>query len=318
MTRLRDATASQLSSSAADRLRMTMAAVRLSFTWFGTRRSLSQEQREQAADTFGAEGNYLSAAKKLLDTHHPAFKAVTAVRGRAISFWRGISLPYPEPGIRLIRQTDMSIFDVQMTTIKAELEEALTQLNEHYGELKSAARERLGRLFNAGDYPESLLGLFSLEHDFPSVEAPQYLRQLSPELYRQEQQRVAARFEEAVRLAEEGFLQEFGKLVSHLSERLQGSDDGKPKVFRDSAVENLGEFFARFRSLDIGSHEQLDALVEQAQRAVRGLEPQQLRNSQQLREQVALQLSAVQTAMSNLMVERPRRQILRRRQEQAA
>ncbi len=75
-----------------------MAAVRLSFTWFGVRRSLSQEQKSAAAESFGAERNYLSAAKKLLDTQHPAFKAVTAVRGRALNLWKGLSLPYPEPG----------------------------------------------------------------------------------------------------------------------------------------------------------------------------------------------------------------------------
>ncbi len=68
------------------------------------RKTLTPEQKSQAADTFGAEGEFLSAGKKLLDTRHPAFKAVTAVRGRMLSFWKGITLPYPEPGIRLIRQ----------------------------------------------------------------------------------------------------------------------------------------------------------------------------------------------------------------------
>ena len=43
-----------------------MAAVRLSFIWFGVRKTLSPEQKAQAADAFGAEGNYLSAGKKLL------------------------------------------------------------------------------------------------------------------------------------------------------------------------------------------------------------------------------------------------------------
>ncbi len=304
--------------SAAGRLRTTMAAVRLSFTWFGVRRSLSQEQKTEAAESFGAERNYFSAAKKLLDTQHPAFKAVTAVRGRALNLWKGLSLPYPEPGIRLIRQDDIPMFDVQMTTLRDELSEAVEQLDAHFDELKQAARDRLGRLYNAGDYPHSLVGLFRLEHDFPSVEPPNYLRELSPELFRQEQARVTARFEEAVRLAEEAFLAEFGKLVSHLSERLSGQDDGKPKVFRDSAVENLQDFFARFRSLNVGNSQQLDELVDQAQRVVRGIEPQQLRDSNSLRQQVVTQLSAVQSVLDGLLVDRPRRNILRSRPSQVA
>ena len=91
-----------------------------------------------------------------------------------------MSLPYPEPGIRLIRQDDIATFDVQMTTLQAELDEAVTQLDQHFGELKAAARERLGRLYNSADYPDSLRGLFELEYDFPAVEPPDYLRQLEP------------------------------------------------------------------------------------------------------------------------------------------
>ena len=92
------------------RLRATLAAARLSFTWLGVRKSLTSQQKEQAADPFGAEGKFLSAGKKLLDTSHPAFKAVTAIRGRTIGYWKALSLPFPEPGIRLIRQDSMEAF----------------------------------------------------------------------------------------------------------------------------------------------------------------------------------------------------------------
>jgi len=302
----------------ADRLRATTAAVRLSFTWFGVRKSLSAEQKSQAADTFGAEGNYLSAGKKLFDTGHPAFRSVTAVRSRAVSLWRGMSLPYPEPGIRLIRQEDVAALDVQMTSLRAELDDAVEQLDDHFAELQSAARTQLGRLYNAADYPSTLRGLFRLEYDFPAVEPPDYLRQLSPALYEQEKARVAARFDEAVRLAEEAFTSELARLVSHLTERLSGQDDGKPKVFRDSAVANLAEFFQRFGQLNVRSSQQLDQLVAQAQRIVQGVEPQALRENVTLRQHVATQLAGVQSVLDGLLVDRPRRNILRRRQEQVA
>lgn len=298
--------------SPAEYLRGITAAVRVAFTWFGTRKTLSPEQKAEAADAFGAEGNYLSAAKKLLDTKHPALRRVTAVRGQIVSYWKGLSLPFPEPGIRLIRQDDVGPFQMQMTTLKEELAEAIRELNAHYADLKRAARERLGRLFNSADYPESLIGLFDVAWDFPSVEPPSYLQRLSPELYRQESERVAARFDDAVHLAEEAFLAELNRLVSHLSERLSGQDDGKPKVFRDSAVENLSDFFNRFRRLNIRSNDQLDELVDQVQQAVRGIEPQALRSDQPLRQRVATQLAGVQSVMDGLLVDRPRRNILRR------
>jgi hypothetical protein len=87
----------------AERLRTTMAASRLSFTWFGVQKTLTPAQRARAAETFDADAPFLSAGKKLLDTKHNAFRAVTAVRTKITDSWRGLTLPFPEPGIRLIK-----------------------------------------------------------------------------------------------------------------------------------------------------------------------------------------------------------------------
>jgi hypothetical protein len=312
MTTLIDSPATDAGTDAAHRMRTTMTAARLSFTWFGVRKSLTREQKEQAADSFGAEGEFLSAGKKLIDTQHPKFRAVTAVRSRAVNYWKGLSLPYPETGIRLIRQNAIDEFVRHMTELREELEEAVVQLDEHYEELTLAARRRLGSLYSATDYPASLQGLFSVDWDFPSVEPPEYLRRLNPELYEQECERVRSRFDEAVRLAEAAFTDEFAQLVSHLCERLNGEPGGRQKVFRNSAVDNLRDFFERFRSLNVGTNVELDRLVDQAQGIVSGVRPQSLRDNSGLRQEVATKLSGVQSVLDGLLVDRPRRNIIRK------
>src|ERR1700744_741746 len=112
-------------TGAAQRLRANFAAVRVNFTWFGTRKALTHEQKSQAAEQFGAEGQFLSAAKKLLDNKHEAFQQVTAIRSQSTSFWKGLSLPYPEPGVRLIRQDDVDRFNDRMITFRQELSDAV-------------------------------------------------------------------------------------------------------------------------------------------------------------------------------------------------
>jgi len=146
---------------------------------------------------------------------------------------------------------------------------------------------------------------------YPNVEPPNYLQQLTPALYEEEVRRVTARFDEAVALAEQAFTDEFSKLVAHLTERLTGADDGQEKVFRDSAVQNLVDFFGRFKHLSVRSSEQLDQLVEQAQRIVRGVRPQALRDDNSLRQRIATQLAGVQSQVEGMLVDRPRRRILR-------
>ena len=54
-------TTTQLERSAAQRLRTTMAAVKLAFTWLGVRKTLAPEQRTTAARAFHADRELLSA-----------------------------------------------------------------------------------------------------------------------------------------------------------------------------------------------------------------------------------------------------------------
>ena len=95
-------------------------------------------------------------------------------------------------------------------------------------------------------------------------------------------------------------------------ERIAGSDEvGGPKVFRDSAVANLVDFFDRFKSLNVRSSDDLDDLVARVQRAVRGVGAQDLRDCTGLRDRVATQLGPVRSSLDAMLIERPRRRILR-------
>jgi hypothetical protein len=295
----------------AQQLRAESAAVRIAFTWFGVRKALTVDQQSEAAEAFAADKTYLSSRKKLLDTKHKAYRSVTGVRSDIRDYWKGTTLPFPEPGIRLMRRSEMGTFEGRMRAYKDRLSDAVADLEKVYSTLKDQAREHLGRLFSSTDYPHSLLGLFDVQWDYPSVEPPAYLATLAPDLYEQEQQRVAARFEQAASLAETAFAEEFEKLIRHLSDKLTSTaPDGTRHVFRDSAVSNLGEFFERFKSIGIRSNAQLDALVAQAQELMKGVEPKELRTDETLRAEIATGLGTLTQQLDSLMVATPRRRII--------
>ena len=302
----------QLERNSAQRLRTTMAAVRLAFTWLGVRKTLAPEQRTTAARAFHADRELLSASKLILDTKNTAYRAVAAVRSEASGYWRTVTLPFPETGIRLLPQNSLGMFASTMQTYRERLQESARELSSQYDTIKSEAQRRLGTLFNASDYPTTLDGLFDLEVSYPTIDPPNYLMALHPDVYQAEQARVRERFESAVELAEQAFATELQRLTAHLAERLTGLHDGQPKVFRDSAVENLREFFDRFRRLNIRSSSELDMLVEEAQQVITGIEPQQLRDSVRLRQMVARDFEQIQASVGEMLVDRPRRNILRR------
>jgi hypothetical protein len=144
----------------AQRLRTTMAAVWISMSWLGVRKSLTAEQRAEAAEPFGTDTRFLSVGKRLLDISHPACKAVTAVRNQVIANWKSMSLPYPEPGIRLIRQDRIDDIALKMREFQAELADAVETLDRQYSEPKATACKQLGTLYSPDDYrPRMQIGL---------------------------------------------------------------------------------------------------------------------------------------------------------------
>jgi hypothetical protein len=167
----------------------------------------------------------------------------------------------------------------------------------------------LGDLFNSSDYPMEISGEFAVAWAFTNVDPPEYLRGISPRLYQQMEERVQARFEEALALTEAAFVEEFTKMVNTLVERLTPSPDGKKRVIKDSSVENLNEFFQKFRSLSIGSNGDLDAIVEEAQRAIRGVDVKALRKDVTVQGQIRATMADLAGRLDALQVDRPTRKI---------
>lgn len=293
----------------AAQLQELTTACRLRHERLGTRRALTRGQLEEVADRFSADRRSLSGTKRLLDTSDPAFRAVGRVHAEAAHYWRSVTVPFPEPGVRLIRRTEVAAFHARMAQFQVALADAVSGLQRKYAELRERARTTLGTLFSEADYPTRVDEAFAIEWDYPSYEPPRYLRQLHPQLYEQECDRIRTRFEEAVRLTERAFLARLHELVSHLAERLSGEDDGRPKIFRNSAVANLTTFFEEFRRLDLGSSAELNALVDRAQALIRGVTPDSLRGDRDTRAVVADGLADLQAAMDALIVPRPTRAI---------
>jgi hypothetical protein len=291
-------------------MRQSMGAVKLSFSWLGTRRKLSDAQTTQAANSFDAAADLVSASKKLIDTSHPAYKAATAIKSQAMSYWRGMTLPYPQDGVRLIRQADVESFEIKMREFKDQLAAAAANLQLEYEAIKVAAREKLGQLYNPADYPPTLEGMFTISWEYPPVEPPRYLMNFNPELYEQEQNRVQQRFENAVAMAEEAFAEQLSDMVSHLIERLADNPDGTQKVFRATAIDNFKEFYENFRKMNVRSNPQLESLIAQASNLVGGVSAQELRTDKSLRQNLTAQMSNLQTALNSVIVDAPRRRIM--------
>jgi hypothetical protein len=177
--------------------------VRLSKSHLGVYKALNAEQHRQQAELFNADAEYVKGRKKLFNTRHEKIQRVGHLLLEATEYWKSATRPYPEPKMRLIARDKVDEFDRAMEARLDAITDAIAEAEEVYqDEIIPQQRERLGDLFDRNDYPSTLVGQWSLDWDWPTVEPSDELKELHPRLYEQERQRAEARWNEAVRLTE--------------------------------------------------------------------------------------------------------------------
>ena len=145
-----------------------------------------------------------------------------------------MSLPYPEPGIRLIRQQKIdAVRRHRCGSSRRNWPRPCKPSTASYYELKAIGPAAAGQLVQ----PRRLSRTRSTACSRSASTFRRWSRRSifstsTRRLYEEQCQRVQSRFDEAVRLAEEAFTAELAKLLSHLTERLSGQEDGKPKIFQ--------------------------------------------------------------------------------------
>src|SRR3990167_7324382 len=98
----------------ANQLQKEWTPSRLSFTGFNQRKTFTSDQKAKAASIFDADDTYVSASKKLYDTKHPAYKALTAAKNKITEYWTSSTQPYPQDGIRFLPNDELETFETTM------------------------------------------------------------------------------------------------------------------------------------------------------------------------------------------------------------
>lgn len=175
----------------------------------------------------------------------------------------------------------------------------------------SQAKDRLRSLFNPQDYPETpkLRASFSWEQRYLTLETPGKLEGISSEIWRRETEKAEQFWQETAQEIRDALRMGFQELISHMSERLGYDGDGKPRIFRDTMIENLEQFFETFRARNLTDDGELDKLVRQARNLIRGVSPQELRQERPLRDAIRAELAPIREKIDGMLITRPKRAI---------
>src|SRR5262245_20905046 len=291
--------------------RETTIATEYHLRWLYVCKSIDANTREEAAELYNADNSRLRAQRIVIDTQHPLWREMTSLKNASRKFWIDNSKPYVERGVRLTPHRSIAPLLDGIREFNTQMQLVSDRMEPEWQGMREEARRKLGRLWRPGDLPESPVGAFGVSLSDRVLTPVSFLMYLHPQEYAQRTRELDRQFAQVARIAEASFVEDFGEVISHLAERLAHGPDVRPTIFRDSAVENVREFFQSFRTLNVESSAQLEALVARAESLLNGVSPDDLRTMNDLRQTVRTQAEEISAQLQAMTVNAPTRRIRR-------
>ena len=277
----------------------------LSVSSLGNRKKLASDQIEVEADK-----TMISATKQLLDAEE--FNDIKKLDSETKAWIAKRALPsFFKAGIYLIPIPLVEPIDKRLESYRIERDELVAKFVNAYSRLKEEARTRLNGVFNEADYPplSAVAKAFSVRSNYVVFDTPSALKGISEEMWQREKARAEEQWRDASAEIQNAVRVSFAELVTHMTERLKPGEDGKPKVFRDTLIGNMGEFLELFEARNITNDTELAELVNKAKAIMQNVDPEKLRKDKNLRETVQANMESMKATLDAMIVTKTSRQI---------
>ena len=276
--------------------------VQLSATCWGGFKALAPDVMSEIGDN-----EWIKGRKHLI--HPELLNPIRAVIARSRLYLHRHALPFPLAGLQLVPKAKVNDVHEALLTLRAEFQSEVQRFAHVLPEARRQAQTTLGELFNEEDYPVDVNRRFRFEWRFLTLDYPGRTSILPPALLLEEKRKFQTLMNDTRELAISALREEFSGLVSHMAERLSGSEDGKPKRFKASMLENLRGFLDGFEDRNIFEDAQMTNLVAKAREVIEGVSPDMLRMDDEFRAQISTEMKAVETAILGSMDDLPRRRL---------
>ena len=268
---------------------------------------LGMERRVQSEDVTAknADKKRLRVTKLILES--PIIQDMFKIRTRVASALKDIKVPTKmfRHGVYLIPQAYVNEVEAILALAKKDMKELAAKLVVEYDDLKAAAKESLGDLYEEGDYPKAeLLPLeFDVSWNYLTFDVPEALKNLNFELFQREKEKTERRWDEAAEEIRRALREGFAGLVGEFVDKMIPGDDGTLRKLKQPFVAKFQEFLRFFEGRNVTSDEELDALVKKAKDLVEGRNAEELRSDEEMRERILESFKALRESSDQLLQE---------------
>jgi hypothetical protein len=250
---------------------------------------------DQAKSTKTRAGNY----HKNLLAGSGKLEQINKLAGAIRTWHYTFTQPWSDSGDRVLPMTMFVDYRARLTDYETQFSTAVNEFLNEYDRMVAAAAFQLGDLFNREDYPlrEDITGKFGFRYAFSPLPVSGDFRvdineQGLTELRTHYEGVMAERTTTMMKDAWDRLYD----VLSRMSERLADDVvDGEPKrrIFRDSLVDNAIDVCKLLKHFNTTGDTRLEAMRQQLEDAMRGVDAQSLRDSDVLREQTKNKVDAL-------------------------
>ncbi len=269
-------------------LSQSTVILQVKFGLLGDSRKVSASQVEVDTDK-----QLLRVAKKILVSAE--FEAIRQLDRKVKKYLDSVCVPF-ETGTRFLAVPLIEDVDRKLREFERERADLVDRFLDSYPTLCESMSDRLRVLHNPTDYPpiDMVKARFYFTWRYVAYGVPGQLKTISGRIWQEER--------------EKGLLREsMSELVNHMVERLDASENGKPKVFKKSTVANLGDFLATFDFRNIANDTELKEQVDKARALLAGVTAEEIRTTADLRSRLKTGMSEIGTKLDAMVITMPRR-----------
>ena len=152
--------------------------------------------------------------------------------------------------------------------------------------------------------------LFWASYQMTAFSSPTVLKKVSPEMFEQEQSRIAGAMDDAVGEIIAMVRGQFASMLDSMIEKLaMDPETGKKKSFKDSSITGFKDFLDSFNTMNVAGDEELAALVAKAKMVMDTTNADELRTNVGMRNVVSKSFDKIKAQMSTLITNKPIRAI---------
>jgi hypothetical protein len=210
-------------------------------------------------------------------------------------------------GVFVVRLDMVQAFEAHLAAQNKRLAaELIPAFKRAYPAQVQQAEQRLKDQFDIRDYPDASLfdTAFGVEWGWVTFGVPE---NVPADVRARELKKLQEKMLDAEKEIRAALRESFNDLLAAAVERLKVAPGEKPKVFRDSLLENFTQFFDTFKAKNLMDDRELEAVVEKARTVIAKVTPDALRERSTVRQKTVAAFEQVKAEVDKLVASAPSR-----------